>query len=256
MISATSCYSSELLLDSFICPSVIRVPLVPLLASIQTICERILPRQQTNSLWKAEVTATLRITYQVSRKGWSCVSGTWSEVCGSCLNIVALKVSKSTMPQESSVLAGIWRWGSPEKKKKKAKEHMLDSRHCQRCPEPWNCSLGEAKPCLSVLITMRTTAPNSVSAMLPPGKWHCLPHKWRYSWMKLGECWEINSSVLSLCCLPADHHGAAGQCTVGTLTRFPCWSMLKHGSVVWPQLSQQWLRLVCTLLLQKGLQIS
>lgn len=125
MISATSCYSSELLLDSFICPSVIRVPLVPLLASIQTICERILPRQQTNSLWKAEVTATLRITYQVSKKGWSCVSGTWSEVCGSCLNIVALKVSKSTMPQESSVLAGIWRWGSPEKKKKRQRNICL-----------------------------------------------------------------------------------------------------------------------------------
>lgn len=77
-----------------------------------------------------------------------------------------------------------------------------------------------------------------------------------FSGMKLGECWEINSSVPSLCCLPANHHGAAGQCTVGSLTSFPCWIMLKCGSVVRPQLSLQQVMLVCTLLVQQGLQIS
>lgn len=117
MISATSCYPSELLLDFFICPSVTQVPLV-FLASIQTICERFSPRQQTNSLWKAEVTAALGMIYQVSRKGWSCVSGTWSEACGSCSNTVALKASKTILPQDSSILAWLSSWGSPEKKKK------------------------------------------------------------------------------------------------------------------------------------------
>lgn len=31
---------------------------------------------------------------------------------------------------------------------------------------------------------------------------------------------------------------------------------VKYGSVVWPRLSQQWLMLVCTLLVQQRLQIS
>lgn len=76
-----------------------------------------------------------------------------------------------------------------------------------------------------------------------------------YSGMKLGECWEINSSVPSLCCLPADHHGTTGQMHSGVSDQISI-LMLKYGSVVGLQLSLQWLILVCTLLMQQRLQVS